>query len=76
MEIYSKIPRKLQIKLNQYFCTTARQVQDETFTGNDDIPSFDSYSTKVSKIERSFKFKRITSKDIVDAIAKLKKQPV
>ena len=64
--------KEIADKLNQYFCTTARRVQEETFTGDDDIPSFDSYLTKVSKIERSFKFKRITSKDIVDAIAKLK----
>ena len=67
-----KDPNEIADKLNQYFCTTARRVQEETFTGDDDIPSFDSYLTKVSKIERSFKFKRITSKDIVDAIAKLK----
>ena len=67
-----KDPKEIANKLNQYFCTTARRVQDETFTGDDDIPSFDSYLTKVSTIECSFKFKRITSKDIVDAIAKLK----
>ena len=67
-----KDPKETADKLNQYFCTTARRVQEETFTGYDDIPSFDSYLTKVSKIERSFKFKRITSKDIVDTIAKLK----
>ena len=67
-----KDPKEIADKLNQYFCTTARRVQEETFTGDDDIPSFDSYLTKVSKIERSFKFKRITSKDIVDAIADLK----
>ena len=67
-----KDPKDIADKLNQYFCTTARRVQEETFTGDDDIPSFDSYLTKVSKIKRSFKFKQITSKDIVDAIAKLK----
>ena len=65
-----KDPKEIADKLNLYFCTTARQVQEETFAGDDDIPSFNSYLTKVSKIERSFKFKRITSKDIVDAIAK------
>ena len=65
-----KDPKEIADKLNQYFCTTARRVQEETFTGDDDIPSFDSYLTKVSEIERSFK--RIRSKDIVDAIAKLK----
>ena len=67
-----KDPKEIADKLNQYFCTTAKRVQEETFTRDDDIPSFDFYLTKVSKIERPFKFKRITSKDIVDAIAKLK----
>ena len=71
-----KDPKEIADKLNQYFCTTARRVQEETFTGDDDIPSFDSYLTKVSTIKCPFKFKRITSKDIVDAIAKLTKQPV
>ena len=51
-----KDPKEIADKLNQYFCTTARRVQEEAFTGDDDIPSFDSYLTKVSKIERSFKF--------------------
>ena len=68
-----KDPKEIADKLiNQNFCTTARRVQEETSAGDDDIPSFDSYLTKVSKIQRSFKFKRITSEDIVDAIAKLK----
>ena len=64
-----KDPKEIADKLDQYFCTTARCVQEETFTGDDDIPSFDSYLTKVPKIKHSFKFKQITSKDIVDAIA-------
>ena len=67
-------PKEIKDKLNQYFCDSAKRVQEEAYTGNSETPNvdFQSYLTKLPKTDRTFRFKRITPNDIVQLIAKLK----
>ena len=65
-------PKEIKDKLNQYFCDSAKRVQEEAYTGNTETPNvdFQSYLTKLPKTDRTFRFKRITLNDIVQLIAK------
>ena len=66
--------KEISDKLNQYFCNTAKQVQEEAFTGYTETSDVDYqfYLTKSLKTDRTFRFKRISPSDIVQSIAKLK----
>ena len=68
-------PKEIVDKLNQYFCNTAKRVQEEALNGNTENPDMDfqSYLTKSPNTDRTFRFKRVTPNDIVQSIAKLKK---
>ena len=66
-------PKEIADKQSQYFCNTAKRVQENAFIGNTETSNmdFESYLTKLPKTDRTFRFKRITPNDIVQSISKL-----
>ena len=63
-------PKEIADKLNQYFCNTAKRVQEEALDGNTETPDvdFQSYLTKSPNTDRTFRFKRVTPNDIVSQL--------
>ena len=67
-------PQQIANELNEYFCNTAKRVEEEFAQFNDKVRALDSsaYLTYLPKNSRIFHFRRITPTDIVKPIAKLK----
>ena len=65
-------PKQISDELNSYFCNIAESIlKDSDNTSVSNTP-FEPYILKIAKSDSLFKFKRVTSNDIVYHVAKLK----
>ena len=64
---------KISEQFNKYFCTIASDILKESEEFDAFDISFESYITKLSKTNSSFRFKRISPADVLHHVGKLLK---
>ena len=69
--IYSQ-PETISEQMNQYFCNVANEILKDSEGYSSSSELFESTLKKIPKPNKVFKFRRITPKDVVDHVSKLK----
>ena len=69
--IYSQ-PETISEQMNKYFCNVANEILKDSEGYSSSYELFESTLKKLPKPTKVFKFRRITPKDVVDHVSKLK----
>ena len=69
-------PAEIANELNNYFCDTARRIQNEdpALKSNENTPSFDAFIRKIPKSSKNFRFKPILPSGCDESNTKTEKQ--